>query len=123
MTPDERRDELRAELAALGTREDDITFRLLDRVDHYTRAVDLDCMQAVDTILALRDQIAALRTIIAASDRDIERLRDKITEAWNGMDEMRVRLTAMRDELPQVIDVMQGGRRVQATLSEGLDDV
>lgn len=78
MTPDERRDELRAELAALGTREDDITFRLLDRVDHYTRAVDLDCMLAVDTILALRDQVAALRTIIAASDREIAKIREQV---------------------------------------------
>lgn len=123
MTPDERATQLRAELAALGAPEDDITFRLLDRVDHYTRAVDLDCMRAVDEILSLRDQLAACRTIIEANDREIERLRDKITEAWNGMDEMRVRLTAIRDELPQVVDVMQDGRRVQATLSEGLEDV
>lgn len=123
MTPNERRDELRAELAALGTREDDITFRLLDRVDHYTRAVDLDCMLAVDTILALRDQFAACRTIIEASDREIDRLRGKITEAWNGMDEIRCRLTAIRDDLPQVAEVMQDGRRVQAMLSEGLEDV
>lgn len=123
MTPNERRDELRAELAALGTREDDITFRLLDRVDHYTRAVDLDCMRAVDEILALRDQVAACRTIIEASDREIDRLRGKITEAWNGMDEIRCRLTAIRDDLPQVAEVMQDGRRVQAMLSEGLEDV
>ena len=78
MTPNERRDELRAELAALGTREDDITFRLLDRVDHYTRAVDLDCMRAVDEILALRDQVAACRTIIEASDREIEAIRAQV---------------------------------------------
>jgi hypothetical protein len=87
MTPNERRDLLRAELAALGTREDDITFRLLDRVDHWTRAVDLDCMLAVDTILALRDQVAACRTIIEVSDCEIktirsqvERLRDMLPE-------------------------------------------
>ena len=78
MTPNERRDELRAELAALGTREDDITFRLLDRVDHYTRAVDLDCMRAVDEILALRDQVAACRTIIEASDREIASIRKQV---------------------------------------------
>jgi hypothetical protein len=78
MTPNERRDQLRAELAALGTREDDITFRLLDRVDHCTRAVDLDCMLAVDTILALRDQIAACRTIIEVSDREIETIRSQV---------------------------------------------
>jgi hypothetical protein len=78
MTPNERRDQLRAELAALGTREDDITFRLLDRVDHWTRAVDLDCMLAVDTILALRDQIAACRTIIEVSDREVEEIRSQV---------------------------------------------
>jgi hypothetical protein len=78
MTPNERRDRLRAELAFLGTREDDITFRLLDRVDHWTRAVDLDCMLAVDTILALRDQIAACRTIIEVSDREIEEIRSQV---------------------------------------------
>lgn len=123
MTPDERATQLRAELDSLNVPDGDITRRLLDRVDHYTRAVDLDCMRAVDEILSLRDQLAACRTIIEANDREIERLRDKITEAWNGMDEMRVRLTAIRDELPQVVDVMQDGRRVQATLSEGLEDV
>lgn len=78
MTPNERRDQLRAELAALGTREDDITFRLLDRVDHWTRAVDLDCMLAVDTILALRDQIAAMRTMIEMSDREVEEIRSQV---------------------------------------------
>ena len=78
MTPNERATQLRAELAALGTREDDITFRLLDRVDHYTRAVDLDCMLAVDTILALRDQVAACRTIIEASDREVEAIRAQV---------------------------------------------
>ena len=78
MTPNERRDQLRAELAALGAPEDDITFRLLDRVDHYTRAVDLDCMLAVDTILALRDQVAACRTIIEASDREVAAIRAQV---------------------------------------------
>lgn len=78
MTPDERRDELRAELAALGTSEDDITFRLLDRVDHYTRAVDLDCMRAVDEILSLRDQVAACRTIIENTDAEIVKIRKQV---------------------------------------------
>jgi hypothetical protein len=78
MTPNERRDQLRAELAFLGTREDDITFRLLDRVDHWTRAVDLDCMLAVDTIIALRDQVAAMRTMIEISDREIEEIRSQV---------------------------------------------
>ena len=78
MTPDERATQLRAELVALGAPEDDITYRLLDRVDRYTRAVDLDCMLAVDTILALRDQVAALRTIIEASDREIGEIRKQV---------------------------------------------
>jgi len=78
MTPNERRDRLRAKLAALGTREDDITFRLLDRVDHWTRAVDLDCMLAVDTILGLRAQIAAMRTMIEMSDRKVEEIRSQV---------------------------------------------
>lgn len=78
MTPNERRDQLRAELAALGAAEDDITFRLLDRVDQYTRAVDLDCMLAVDRILALRDQVAACRTIIEASELEIEAIRAQV---------------------------------------------
>ena len=78
MTPDERATQLRAELAALGAPEDDITFRLLDRVDHYTRAVDLDCMLAVDTILALRDQVAACRTIIENTDAEIVKIRKQV---------------------------------------------
>ena len=78
MTPNERATQLRAELVALGAPEDDITFRLLDRVDRYTRAIDLDCMLAVDTILALRDQIAACRTIIEASDREIAEIRKQV---------------------------------------------
>lgn len=87
MTPDERRDELRAKLAALGVPADDITHRLVNCVDHYTRAVNLDCMAAVDTILALRDQVAACRTIIENTDAEIvkirkqvETLRDMLTE-------------------------------------------
>ena len=78
MTPNERATQLRAELVALGAPEDDITFRLLDRVDRYTRAIDLDCMLAVDTILALRDQIATCRTIIEASDREIAEIRKQV---------------------------------------------
>lgn len=78
MTPDERATQLRAELAALGTSEDDITFRLLDRVDHYTRAVDLDCMRAVDEILSLRDQLAACRTIIENTDAEIVKIRKQV---------------------------------------------
>lgn len=74
MTPDERKEHLRAELAALGVPADDITHRLLDRVDHFTRAVDLDCMAAVDTILALRDQVAANRITIGKLDAEIDRL-------------------------------------------------
>lgn len=78
MTPDERATQLRAELAALGAPEDDITFRLLDRVDHYTRAVDLDCMRAVDEILSLRDQLAACRTIIENTDAEIVKIRKQV---------------------------------------------
>jgi acetolactate synthase regulatory subunit len=35
-------------------------------------------MLAVDTILALRDQIAACRTIIEVSDREIETIRSQV---------------------------------------------
>ncbi|MDH4139043.1 MAG: hypothetical protein OEV43_00535 [Coriobacteriia bacterium] len=92
MTPDERATQLRAELAALGVPANDITHRLLDRVDHYTRAVDLDCMEAVDTILALRDQIVAYRTIVQASDAENARLQAAIETARQEVDEIKIRL-------------------------------
>lgn len=101
MTPDQRKEHLRAELAALGVPADDITHRLLDRVDHYTRQVDLDCMFAVETILALRDQVAACRTIIEASDSANEMLGKSIDKAKGEIDEIKRQLEIVRDMLPE----------------------
>lgn len=101
MTPDERREHLRAELAALGVPANDITHRLLDRVDHYTRSVDLDCMAAVDTILALRDQIAACRTIIEATDAENDRLRGTLVQTIGEVEEIKRQIQILRDMLPE----------------------
>jgi len=103
MTPDERKEHLRAKLAALGVPADDITHRLLDRVDHYTRAVDLDCMAAVDTILALRDQVAACRTIIEASDAENDRLRDAAKRLIGEVEEIKRQVEILRDMLPEEV--------------------
>ena len=103
MTPDERREHIRAELAALGVPADDITHRLLDRVDHYTRSVDLDCMAAVDTILALRDQVTACRTIIEASDAENERLREAAKRLIGEVEEIRRQVQILRDMLPEEV--------------------
>lgn len=103
MTPDERATQLRAELAALGAPEDDITYRLLDRVNRYTRAVDLDCMLAVDTILALRDQLAACRTIIEASDAEIDKLRAQVKSSLGQIDAIKRDVEILRDMLPEEV--------------------
>lgn len=103
MTPDERKEHLRAELAALGVPADDITHRLLDRVDQYTRSVDLDCMAAVDTILALRDQIAACRTIIEATDAENDRLRSTLAKTIGEVEEIKRQVQILRDMLPEEV--------------------
>ena len=101
MTPDERKEHLRAELAALGVPADDITHRLLARVDHFTRSVDLDCMAAVDTILALRDQVAACRTIIEATDAENDRLRGTLVQTISEVEEIKRQIQILRDMLPE----------------------
>lgn len=103
MTPDERKEHLRAELAALGVPANDITHRLLDRVDQYTRSVDLDCMAAVDTILALRDQVTACRTIIEASDAENERLRESAKRLIGEVEEIKRQVQILRDMLPEEV--------------------
>ena len=105
MTPDDRRRILRAELAALGVPANDITHRMLDRND-WRGEPDLDAMLAVDTILALRDQVAACRTIIEASDRENDLLRSAAVKTATEIEEITRQIEILRDMLPEeVIDV------------------
>jgi hypothetical protein len=105
MTPDDRRRILRAELASLGVPEDDITHRMLHRND-WRGEPDLDCMLAVETILALRDQVAACRTIIESTDRENDRLRSAAVKTAAEIEEITRQIEILRDMLPkEVIDV------------------
>lgn len=105
MTPDDRRRILRAELASLGVPEDDITHRMLHRND-WRGEPDLDCMLAVETILALRDQVAACRTIIESTDRENDRLRSAAVKTAAEIEQITRQIEILRDMLPkEVIDV------------------
>jgi hypothetical protein len=77
MTPDERAAQLRSELIALGRDETDIAVRLTYRTTELGLA-DTMCLEAVDTILALRDEITALRSIIASTDEEITKIRKQV---------------------------------------------
>lgn len=102
MTPDERRKMLRAELAAIGVAADDITHRLLGH-DNWRGEADLDCLFAVDTILALRDQVSACRTMIEATDAENERLRNAATLALQQVEQIKAELQIVRDMLPEEV--------------------
>jgi hypothetical protein len=102
MTPDDRRRILRAELASFGVPADDITHRMLDRND-WRGEPDLDCMFAVDTILALRDQVAACRTIIESTDRENDRLRSAAVKTAAEIEEITRQIEILRDMLPEEV--------------------
>ena len=102
MTPDERRRILRAELAALGVPADDITHRLLERND-WQGEPDIDCMFAVETILALRDQVTACRTIVESTDRDNDRLRSAAIKTATEIEEITRQIEILRDMLPEEV--------------------
>lgn len=102
MKPDDRRRILRAELAALGVPADDITHRMLHRND-WRGEPDLDCMFAVDTILALRDQVAACRTIIESTDRENDRLRSAAVKTAAEIEEITRQIEILRDMLPEEV--------------------
>ena len=102
MTPDDRRRIIRAELASLGVPEDDITHRMLHRND-WRGEPDLDCMLAVETILALRDQVAACRTIIESTDRENDRLRSAAVKTAAEIEEITRQIEILRDMLPEEV--------------------
>jgi hypothetical protein len=102
MTPDDRRRIIRAELASLGVPADDITHRMLDRND-WRGEPDLDCMFAVDTILALRDQVAACRTIIESTDSENDRLRSAAVKTAAEIEEITRQIEILRDMLPEEV--------------------
>jgi len=98
MTPDERRRILRAELAALGVSADDITHRLLEH-DNWLGEPDIDCMYAVETILELRDQVTACRTIVESTDRENDRLRSAAIKTATEIEEITRQIKILRDML------------------------
>lgn len=102
MTPEYRRKNLRAELAATGVPADDITHRLLGH-DDWRGEADLDCLLAVETIVVLRDQVDAFRTIIEAIEAENERLREAATLALRQVEEIGTQLRIVRDMLPEEV--------------------
>jgi len=102
MTPDDRRRILRAELAFLGVPADDITHRMLDRND-WRGEPDLDCMFAVERILALRDKVATCRTIIESTDRENDRLRSAAVKTAAEIEEITRQIEILRDMLPEEV--------------------
>jgi hypothetical protein len=64
---------------------------------------DLDCMLAVETILALRDQVAACRTIIESTDRENDRLRSAAVKTAAEIEQITRQIEILRDMLPEEV--------------------
>lgn len=103
MTPEERRNNLRAELAALGVPADHISHRLLDRNDPLTGSVDLLCMEAVDTLFTFRDHAAACRSLLDKAESENDRLKAAMAAALAEIDQIRGALQILRDTMPQEV--------------------
>ena len=103
MTPDERRNNLRAELAALGVPADHISHRLLDRNDPLTGSVDLLCMEAVDTMFAFRDHATACRSLLDKAERENERLKSAMAATLAEIEQIRGALQIIRDAMPREV--------------------